>query len=250
MRGERGDGVEQQKVGKAVVVVCHDRHSSGRARWRVADKITGKTHFQCPIASVTTADVQAWLDARKMAPNNARNFQQALCGLFAFAETRGYIVMGSNPVGGTDRVRIRGWGEAPAVSRSREVPEKYFGGLCRSSLPGNQPAFLTCSHAVFRIAKQRLQLTRKGTHREPTPSQDSTAAEPADTISVVKLVVCDRHHQLGNPRPQDLSGGAHSPLVNNGCRTGKECGRGPDTDAHHRATPGCRAGHSWPLRVH
>ncbi len=64
--------------------------------------------FAVDISTVTTADVQRWLDGLKLAPQTAKNFRRVLYTLFGFAETRGYVFKGGNPVTGTERISANG----------------------------------------------------------------------------------------------------------------------------------------------
>ena len=73
-------------------------------RWRLARVADA---FKMDIARVTTADVQMWLDGMKAAPRSVKNFRAAASGLFKFAEARGYIAKGENPVAATERIKIR-----------------------------------------------------------------------------------------------------------------------------------------------
>jgi hypothetical protein len=59
--------------------------------------------FRKDTVNVTTAEIQAWLDAQKLAPQSYRNFRRVLHAFFAFAVARGYAA--DNPV--------EGWGAAP-----------------------------------------------------------------------------------------------------------------------------------------
>ncbi|MBM3840113.1 MAG: site-specific integrase [Verrucomicrobia bacterium] len=56
--------------------------------------------------SVTTADIQDWLDGQKLGPQSYRNFRTVLHTLFRFAVARGYAV--DNPVEGVERVKVNG----------------------------------------------------------------------------------------------------------------------------------------------
>jgi len=67
--------------------------------------------FAVEIASITTADVQNWLDGLKLSPRSTKNFKGTLSRLFKFAEARHYIGKGANPVTGTEAVTTNGDGE-------------------------------------------------------------------------------------------------------------------------------------------
>jgi integrase len=56
--------------------------------------------------NVTTADLQEWLDGRKLKPQNYRNFRTVLHTFFQFAVARGYAV--DNPIDGVERVKSKG----------------------------------------------------------------------------------------------------------------------------------------------
>ena len=60
------------------------------------------------ISNVTTSDVQRWLDGLKVAPQTAKNFRTVLHTLFQFAEQRGYILKGGNPVADTEAIEANG----------------------------------------------------------------------------------------------------------------------------------------------
>jgi len=64
--------------------------------------------FHVQIASVTSADVGKWLDGMKVAPQTIKNYRTVTHTLFEFAERRGYIAKGSNPVAETEQPKIKG----------------------------------------------------------------------------------------------------------------------------------------------
>ncbi|HTX21443.1 MAG TPA: tyrosine-type recombinase/integrase [Candidatus Aquilonibacter sp.] len=63
--------------------------------------------FSVRVDTVTTADVQAWLDEFKAAPRTIRNFRNNASALFKFAEARGYIARGENPVTATEKIKAK-----------------------------------------------------------------------------------------------------------------------------------------------
>jgi integrase len=64
--------------------------------------------FAVQVASVTTADVQGWLDGKQESPQTVKNFRTLLGTLFTFAERRGYIVKGGNPITDTEAPKPAG----------------------------------------------------------------------------------------------------------------------------------------------
>ena len=61
--------------------------------------------FAVNVSSVTTADLQSWYDSMRVAPETLRSMHKAVNTLMSFAESRGYIHKGSNPMRGTEPVR-------------------------------------------------------------------------------------------------------------------------------------------------
>jgi integrase len=60
------------------------------------------------ISTITTADMQRWLDGLKLAPQTVKNFRRVCNTLFSFAEARGYIFKGGNPVEDVERIKAKG----------------------------------------------------------------------------------------------------------------------------------------------
>jgi integrase len=63
--------------------------------------------FRVNVDAVTTADIQQWLDNMDAAPRTIRNLRNNASGLFKFAEARGYIARGENPVTATERIKTK-----------------------------------------------------------------------------------------------------------------------------------------------
>ncbi|HVV71988.1 MAG TPA: hypothetical protein VHI52_10890, partial [Verrucomicrobiae bacterium] len=64
--------------------------------------------FAVDIHTVTTADVQRWLDRLESAPQTVKNFRTVIGTLFSYAESRGYIFKGSNPVESVESIKANG----------------------------------------------------------------------------------------------------------------------------------------------
>jgi integrase len=60
--------------------------------------------FKGNIGDITTAQIQSWLDGLELAPQSYINYRRVVYSLFAFAEARGYIFKGSNPVEAVESV--------------------------------------------------------------------------------------------------------------------------------------------------
>jgi integrase len=61
--------------------------------------------FQKDVGSVTTAEVQEWLDNQKLSPQSYVNFQRVVHLLFKFAVAHAYAV--DNPVDGAEKIKVR-----------------------------------------------------------------------------------------------------------------------------------------------
>ncbi len=55
---------------------------------------------------MSTAQVQAWLDGLKCAPQTTKNYTTVLNCFFEFSVARGYTV--DNPIAGIESVKVRG----------------------------------------------------------------------------------------------------------------------------------------------
>ena len=64
--------------------------------------------FAVDIHTITTPDVQRWLNRLEAAPQTVKNFRTVIGTLFAFAESNGYILKGSDPVEGVETVSSNG----------------------------------------------------------------------------------------------------------------------------------------------
>ncbi len=60
--------------------------------------------FQKNVGDVTTPELQSWLDDMKLSARSVKNYRAALEMLFTFAESRGYVAKGCNPVDDTEKV--------------------------------------------------------------------------------------------------------------------------------------------------
>jgi len=62
--------------------------------------------FRKDACNVTTAEIQAWLDSERLAPQSYENNRRVIHLLFRFATARGYA--SDNPVAAVERVRVKG----------------------------------------------------------------------------------------------------------------------------------------------
>jgi integrase len=99
-------------------------------RWRLA-KIAAA--FAVDVDSVTTGDLQKWLDGLKGSPRSIVNFRRMAGTLFAFAAARGYLPKGENPVIGTEKIS----------ARNNVAVEIY--------IPGELEKLFAAAHESFRI---------------------------------------------------------------------------------------------------
>jgi integrase len=75
--------------------------------WKDADG-TDTRNRGVDVSTITGPEVQAWLDRLDVSPQTAKNFRTVLGTLFAFAESRGYVFKGGNPVEDTQNISANG----------------------------------------------------------------------------------------------------------------------------------------------
>jgi len=102
--------------------------------------------FQKNVGDVTTAEVQGWLDGMKLAPRSVKNFRAAIETLFSFAESRGCLAKGCNPVDDTEQISGVGDG-AIEIFTPKEIttllthaPEDYLPLLALGAFAGLRTA--------------------------------------------------------------------------------------------------------------
>lgn len=106
--------------------------------------------FAVQIASVSTADLQSWLDGLKVAPRTLLNFRRAVSTLFSFASARGYVF--ANPAAATERPNTRN-AEAVTIYTPAELSK-----LLANAKPDFVPALVLCAFCGLRSAEaERLE---------------------------------------------------------------------------------------------
>jgi hypothetical protein len=103
---ERRQKITAKRVADVVAELIAMKKARGKSPRHVRD-LSSRLNcfadvFKRDIGNVTTADVQGWLDGLKLSARSVKNYRAALASLFGFAESRGYVFKGGNPV----RVRI------------------------------------------------------------------------------------------------------------------------------------------------
>jgi len=105
------------------------------------EKFAGQ--FPCNVGSVTTPDVQAWLDGLKLSSQSYANFRRVAHLLFEFAVARGYCL--DNPAADVERPKIRnGEVEIFTPDETRKllaaVPEDFLPALAIGLFAGLRSA--------------------------------------------------------------------------------------------------------------
>lgn len=108
--GARHKQTTRKRVAQVVAEFLTIKANRGASERYMKDLVGRLERFaadcQKDACDVTTADVQDWLDAQKLGPQNYRNFRTVLNTLFAFAVARGYSA--DNPIEGVERVKVNG----------------------------------------------------------------------------------------------------------------------------------------------
>jgi integrase len=101
-------------------------------------------------ANVTTTDIQDWLDAQKLAPQNYRNFRTTLNTLFEHARARSYTF--DNPVEGVEKIKVPNGGRI-AIFSPDEIAK-----LIIAASPAFLPVIVLGAFAGLRTAEiERLE---------------------------------------------------------------------------------------------
>lgn len=97
-----------QQVADELVALKENRQSSERYIQDLRARLNAMAKkFSANVDSLTTADIQQWLDGMDAAPRTIRNFRSAASALFKFAEARAYISKGENPVLATEQIKSK-----------------------------------------------------------------------------------------------------------------------------------------------
>jgi integrase len=110
----RVDKITRRTVAETVAELIEAKTARGKSKRYLGDlrirlaRFAGD--FAVDISTITGPDVQGWLDRLKVAPQTAKNCRTVLYTLFSFAESRGYIFKGSNPVADTESISTNGGG--------------------------------------------------------------------------------------------------------------------------------------------
>lgn len=105
--------------------------------------------FRKDTCNVTTAEIQAWLDGLKLAPQSYTNFRRVLHGFFEFAVARGYAA--DNPAATVESVKVNG-GDVEIFT-----PEE-LARLLAASAPDFLPCLVLGAFAGLRSAEiERLE---------------------------------------------------------------------------------------------
>ncbi len=97
-----------QQVADELIALKENRKASVRYIQDLRARLnTLAKRFSMNVDMVRTPDLQAWFDGMDAAPRTVRNFRNHASTLFKFAESRGYIARGENPVTATERIKSK-----------------------------------------------------------------------------------------------------------------------------------------------
>ena len=145
--------VTAKRVAEVVDELIKIKESRGAAERYAAD-LRGRLKqfvqvFQKDIGSITTAEIQDWLDSRKLSTQSYKNNRTVLNLLFGFAVTRGYAV--DNPVEKVEHIKVKNG--ATEIFTPSEISQ-----LLSASSPDFLPALVLGAFAGLRSAEiERLE---------------------------------------------------------------------------------------------
>jgi integrase len=164
-----------QQVADELVALKENRKASARYVGDLRARLnTLAKKFSMNVDMVTTPDLQAWFDGMDAAPRTVRNFRSHASTLFKFAEARGYIAKGENPVAGTEQIKSKS-ASAIEIYSPKEIrrlltkaPEDFQPIIAIQAFAGLRSA------EVMRLQWQDLKLDRG--HIEITAGNAKTAS--------------------------------------------------------------------------
>jgi integrase len=151
----RADKITKRTVAEVVAELIAAKEARGKSARYLGDLSARLNRFAqsyaVDVSTVTTSDVQRWLDGLKVAPQTAKNFRTVLFTLFQFAEQRGYILKGGNPVADTESISANGG--AIEIYSAKEITE-----LLQAASPDFLPVIALGAFAGLRAAEaERLE---------------------------------------------------------------------------------------------
>jgi integrase len=131
--------------------------------------------FARDVATITTAEIQSWLDGMDASARTVKNFRDSANTLFKYAEARGYIARGDNPVTATEKgdkdsgKRIEIYTPAEVQRLLSATPESFRPLIALQAFAGLRSA------EVMRLNWQDIKLERGhieiGSHIAKTASR-------------------------------------------------------------------------------
>ena len=164
-----------QQVADELVALKENRQASARYVGDLRARLnTLAKKFPENVDTVTTAALQSWFDSMDSAPRTVRNFRQNASTLFKFAEARGYISKGENPVTSTEQIKSKN-GSPIEIYSPKEIrkllaaaPESFQPIIAIQAFAGLRSA------EVMRLQWQDVKLDRQ--HIEITAGNAKTAS--------------------------------------------------------------------------
>ena len=164
-----------QQVADELVALKENRKASARYVGDLRARLnTLAKKFSMNVDMVTTRDLQTWFDSMDAAPRTVRNFRSHASTLFKFAEARGYIAKGDNPVTATERIKTKNadaieiYSPAELARLLAAAPDSFKPVLAIQAFAGLRSA------EVMRLDWQNVKLERG--HIEITASNAKTAS--------------------------------------------------------------------------
>jgi integrase len=184
--------------------------------------------FPGDIAMVTTGDLQKWFDSMDSAPRTVRNFRNTAGALFKYAEARGYIAKGENPVLATETIKAKN--ASPIEIYTPEEIGKLLKGAPEDFKPivALQAFAGLRSAEVMRLDWQHVRLVRghieitagnaKTASRRIVPILPNLAAWLKDHVKTTGLVFETGNASTFNNRQHETAQNAKVPWKANALR--------------------------------
>jgi len=184
--------------------------------------------FPCNVDRVTTTDLQKWFDGMDSAPRTIRNFRNTASALFKYAEVRGYLARGENPVLATEKIKTKSaspieiYTPAEITKLLAGAPESFKPIIAIQAFAGLRSAeVMRLDWSSVRLDRGHIEVTAqnaKTASRRIVPILPNLAAWLKDHVKTTGLVFETGNASTFNNRQNETATAAGVPWKANALR--------------------------------
>ena len=208
-----------QQVADELVKLKENRKASVRYIGDIKARLnTIAKQFPTNIDLVTTGDLQKWLDGMDTAPRTIRNFRNTAGTLFKYAEARGYIAKGENPVLATEKIKTKSaspieiYTPDEILKLLKGAPESFRASVAIQAFAGLRSAeVMRLDWKNVKLDRGHIEITAgnaKTASRRIVPIQPNLAAWLKPHVKKAGLVFADGNGNTFNNRQNETADAA------------------------------------------